>query len=155
MSNDNQQSRIRSANSAREKAASLQFSYDSEKLKQENRYKTQGQAFPKNTNGFNWGACLLTPIWGYFNKTYVACFWIVLAIIPFVGIIMSSIFSLYCGAKGNEWAWKNNDWKNIEHMHYIQRKWAIAGLLINIISLFLIFGSIVNQINTLQRAGIL
>ncbi len=155
MSDKRHNPHIRSANDSRERAASLQFSYDTERLKKENRYRVKGQAFPKNTNGFNWGACLLTPIWGYFNKTYLACFWIVLAIIPFIGIILSSIFSLYCGIKGNDWAWENNEWDNIEQMHYVQRKWGIAGLIVNIILAFLMFGGLVNQVNTLQRSGLI
>lgn len=32
------------------------------------------------------------------------------------------------GAKGNEWAWKNNDWDNVEQFEKVQRNWMIAGV---------------------------
>ena len=148
-------SHIQNANSARANASKLQFSYDTDKLKKENRYRVQGQAFPKTINGFNWGACLLTPLWGLCNNTPVACLWIVFAFIPVIGVILTSIFSLYCGLKGNEWAWANNDWQSIDHMHYIQKKWATAGVIVEIIAILAFCVYAMQHINSLQRAGIL
>ncbi len=148
-------SHITNANEARQKASELQIFYDEAKLKKENRYRVKGQAFPKTTNGFNWGACLLTPIWGFYNKTPIACLWILFALIPFVGIILSSIFSIFCGIKGNEWAWENNEWQNVEEMHFVQRKWAMAGVIVEIIAIFIFCGYVMHQINSIQRHGLM
>ena len=148
-------SHIQDANSARVRASQLEFSYDKERLKKENRYRVKGQAFPKTINAFNWGACLLTPVWGFFNKTPITYFWIFFAIIPFVGIILSSVFSIYCGIKGNEWAWENNEWQDIDQMHYVQKKWAITGLMVEVVAVFIMVAVSVHHINSIQRAGLL
>jgi Cytochrome oxidase complex assembly protein 1 len=78
------------------------------------------QTIPAEINRWNWGAFLLSWIWGIGNQTYIA----LLALIPFVGFIM--IFVL--GAKGSGWAWRNGRWDSIEHFKRVQRRWAIAGL---------------------------
>ena len=77
---------------------------------------------PQEIRGWNWGAFLLNWIWGVGNNTYIA----LLTLIPFVGLFM--IFVL--GAKGNRWAWQNGRWDSVEHFKRVQRRWAIAGLVI-------------------------
>ena len=76
---------------------------------------------PPEIKKWSWGAFLLNWIWGIGNSTYIA----LLMFVPLVNIVM--IFVL--GAKGNEWAWKNRTWRNIEHFRSVQKKWAISGLL--------------------------
>ena len=133
---------------------SLEFGYDEEKLKKENRYRVTGQAFPEKLNQFNWGACLLTPVWGLFNNTPAACLIILLGFIPYLGLLFAIIFSLYCGAKGNEWAWKNKEWKDIKHFHEVQKKWAIAGVLIELITIIIFSYTAMNLANQImQNAG--
>lgn len=81
----------------------------------------QGKAasVPEELRGWSWGAFLLNWIWGLFNRT-----WIALAIfIPLVGFVLWIIL----GLKGNEWAWRNKRWDDVEHFKRVQRKWAIAG----------------------------
>ena len=84
---------------------------------------TSGQGkqalIPEEIRGWNWGAFLLGWLWGLFNGTYIAF----LSLIPCAGIIMVIIL----GVKGNEWAWRNKQWDNIEHFIRAQGKWAIAG----------------------------
>lgn len=130
MSDDRNRPRIRNAADANKQydGSNLQFAYNRERLEKENRYRVKGQAFPKTINCFNWGACILPPIWGLFNKTPIACLGLVLAFIPYMGILISMIFSVYCGVKGNEWAWENNDWKDINEFHAVQRKWAVWAI---------------------------
>jgi hypothetical protein len=77
-------------------------------------------AIPSEIKKWNWGAFLLNWIWGLFNKTYIA----LLCFVPLVNIVM--IFLL--GAKGNEWAWKNKQWRSIEHFKKVQKKWKVAGI---------------------------
>ena len=54
MSDERYQPRVRNAGTKN----SIQIGYDTEKLKQENRYRVKGQAFPKTFDGFNWGAAV-------------------------------------------------------------------------------------------------
>lgn len=145
MSYDNNESRIRSAVSRYGNygaSSNIEFGYDTEKLKKENRYRVKGQAFPKNINCFNWGACIITPIWGLFNNTPIACIAFVLPFIPYLGWLLSILFSIYCGAKGNEWAWENKEWESINHFHSVQRKWAIWAVAIEVALIAVFFSSI-------------
>lgn len=84
---------------------------------------TSGQGItsvvPAEVRGWNWGAFLLNWIWGLGNGTYIA----LLIFVPVVNIVM--LFVL--GAKGNEWAWRNRIWRDIQHFKRTQRKWAWAG----------------------------
>ncbi len=69
---------------------------------------------------WNWGAFLLSWIWGIGNRVWIS----LLALVPVLGLIMMFVL----GFKGNRWAWEKKDWRDIEHFHSMQRKWAIAGL---------------------------
>lgn len=76
---------------------------------------------PEEIKGWNWGAFLLNWIWGIGNSTFIA----LLMFVPFVNFVM--IFVL--GAKGNEWAWRNRTWRDVEHFKSTQKKWRNAGLI--------------------------
>ncbi len=76
-------------------------------------------ALPKELKGWNWGAFYLNWIWGIGNSTYLA----LLMFVPVVNVVL--LFML--GAKGNEWAWKNRYWRDVDHFKTTQRKWAMAG----------------------------
>lgn len=79
-----------------------------------------GTPVPPEIQGWNWGAFLLSWIWGIGNSVMIA----LLALIPFVNLVM--IF--YLGAKGNELAWQNKTWDSVEHFKATQRKWALWGV---------------------------
>jgi hypothetical protein len=81
-----------------------------------------GAIVPSEVRGWNWGAFLLSWIWGLGNETYLS----LLCFVPFVNFVM--IFVL--GAKGNEWAWHNKQWTSIEDFKRVQRRWAIAGAIV-------------------------
>ena len=85
---------------------------------------------PSEIKGWSWGAFLLNWIWGIGNSTYIA----LLMFVPFVNIVMPFVL----GAKGNEWAWRNRVWRDVEHFKKTQRKWAVAGvaLIVLIVPLF-------------------
>jgi hypothetical protein len=87
---------------------------------------------PNEIRGWNWGAFLLNWIWGLGNRTYIA----LLCLVPFVGIVMMFVL----GAKGNKWAWQNNNWRDVSHFKKTQRRWAFAGLLVWIVFIALWFG---------------
>ncbi len=82
---------------------------------------------PEEIKGWNWGAFLLNWIWGIGNSTFIA----LLMFVPLVNFVM--IFVL--GAKGNEWAWKNRTWRDVEHFKSTQKKWRNVGLIL----IFVIF----------------
>lgn len=75
---------------------------------------------PNEVEKWNWGAFLLTWIWGIGNRCYIALF----ALIPIVSIFMR----FYLGFHGNELAWRNNIWENPEELHRSQRKWTKIAL---------------------------
>jgi len=77
---------------------------------------------PADLRRWNWGAFLLTWIWGLGNATYIA----LLALIPGVNVVMMVIL----GIKGRAWAWRNNRWRDLEHFRRNQRNWAIAGVVV-------------------------
>jgi hypothetical protein len=76
-------------------------------------------AVPEEVDRWNWGAFLLTWIWGVGNDTYRAF----LMFVPFVNIVMWFIL----GAKGSAWAWQNRRWNSVEEFKATQRKWALWG----------------------------
>jgi Cytochrome oxidase complex assembly protein 1 len=75
---------------------------------------------PPEIDRWNWGAFLLSWIWGIGNNTLIA----LLAFIPLVGFVMMFVL----GAKGSAWAWSNKRWESVEHFKRVQRNWAIAGV---------------------------
>ena len=81
---------------------------------------------PSEIKGWNWGAFGLNFIWAIGNRTWVG----LLALVPIIGIVMA----VALGFKGNEWAWKNKQWKSIDHFKKVQKIWSIWG-----VSLFILF----------------
>jgi hypothetical protein len=90
---------------------------------------TSGQGkdavIPEEIKGWNWGAFLMSWIWGIGNRVWIA----LLAFL--LGIIMSIIL----GIKGNEWAWQNKTWNSVEHFKKTQRTWAVVGVILLVINL--------------------
>jgi hypothetical protein len=84
---------------------------------------------PPEIDRWNWGAFLLSWIWGIGNGTPIA----LLTFVPLVGLVM--VFVL--GAKGSRWAWRNKRWDSVEHFKRVQRKWAIAGLIVWVVGIAL------------------
>lgn len=78
-------------------------------------------AYPYDyTKDFNWGAFLGTWIWGLFNKSFKTLWMILLGLTPW-----SIYYQLYCGLKGNEWAFKNKKWNDVEAFNKSQQKQGI------------------------------
>src|ERR1700761_8586687 len=88
---------------------------------------------PAEIDRWNWGAFLLNWIWGIGNNTFIA----LLMLIPVVGLVMPFVL----GAKGSVWAWRNGQWRSIEHFKRVQRLWAIWGAVIWLVAIVL-FGGI-------------
>jgi hypothetical protein len=77
---------------------------------------------PPELDRWNWGAFLLNWIWGIGNSVFIA----LLAFIPLVNIVIV----IMLGLRGSRWAWRNRAWRDVEHFRSVQRKWAIAGVII-------------------------
>ena len=84
---------------------------------------------PDEIKHWNWGAFGFTWIWGIGNGTFIA----LLALLPFVNIVMMFVL----GAKGSEWAWRNERWESVEHFKRVQRRWAIVWVIFFVISILL------------------
>jgi hypothetical protein len=80
---------------------------------------TRGAALPAEAKRWNWGAFLLTWIWGLGNRTYVA----LLALLPVVNIAMAIIL----GVKGSQWAWTNRKWEGVGQFTRVQGLWTAFG----------------------------
>jgi hypothetical protein len=81
---------------------------------------------------WNWGAFLISPIWGIGSNVYRA----LLTLVPIYGIYEW----IMCGRNGNRWAWETKQWDNIESFRKTQQKWAMWGAIVDAI-LVLIFAS--------------
>jgi len=79
----------------------------------------KGAAVPSEAKRWNWGAFLLTWIWGLGNGTYIA----LLALLPIVNIVMAVIL----GIKGGRWAWENRRWAGVEQFTRVQELWTAFG----------------------------
>lgn len=100
-----------------------------------------GEGAPESISKiFNWGAFLFNWIWGLKYQKWILLIALVLLFIPY-GFIGSFIISIWAGAKGNQWAWEEVQYKNETDFHYAQKKWVKAW--------FILFGI------TLVLAGIL
>ena len=98
-----------------------------------NVFASQQQGpIPPEIDRWNWGAFLLSWIWGIGNNVLAA----LLALIPVLGIIM--IFVL--GARGSRWAWRHKRWESVEHFRRVQRKWAIAGVIVWLVLIGVVAG---------------
>jgi len=98
----------------------------------------KGSPVPEEIKGWNWGAFFLNWIWGIGNSTYVA----LLVFIPFVNFVMPFVL----GAKGNQWAWQNRMWRDVDHFKSVQKKWRNAVIILFFIVLPLFFVLVANML---------
>ena len=99
------------------------------------QYQTFPQNLPNEIKGFNWAAFLLTFIWGIPHKV-----WITLVAIPLIWFqlpfgfnwLLLLVFQLYCGIRGNDWAYSANNYKSGYEFRLSQIKWTIFAVLLNI-----------------------
>lgn len=68
---------------------------------------------------WNWGAFMFTPLWGIFNKTWVA----LLALLPLANFVVPFV----CAKKGARWAYDNRKWSNDEAYLKSNEKWNEFG----------------------------
>lgn len=79
-------------------------------------------AVPDGVRGWSWGAFLLNWIWAIGNRTWIG----LLALVPYVGFGVA----IWLGFQGREMAWKNAEWRDLEHFNRVQREWTKWSLII-------------------------
>lgn len=95
------------------------------------------KVLPEGLGGWNWGAFLMTWIWGIKFKVWVS----LLALIPPISYAMPFVL----GACGTKMAWKNGKWESVEQFKKEQKKWvwyACALLVVEIILFIIIMVSL-------------
>lgn len=75
---------------------------------------------PASALRWNWGAFVMTPIWGLANRVYPA----LLSLVPFVGLPVS----VWAGLRGGRSSWKHNPWRDEEHYRQVQATWTRLAL---------------------------
>ncbi|WP_297427483.1 ribonuclease G [Clostridium sp.] len=88
------------------------------------------QVVPQEIRKWNWGAFMYNIFWGIGNKTYLP----LLCLIPLFNIIWVFV----CGAKGNEWAWKNGNYSSAQEFLLVQSTWSRAGLVAFIVTIIFV-----------------
>ena len=89
---------------------------------------------PDEIKGWNWGAAGLGWIWGIYHNVWISF----LAFIPYFGLI----WWIVMGLKGNEWAWRKNQYRNVEEFKVSQNKWKVWGIVFFIISILAVFANL-------------
>jgi hypothetical protein len=94
------------------------------------------------SGGWNWGAFWFTWIWGLNHRAYTTLLWfplLVVGLIP-LGVLIQIGFLVFCGIKGNEWAWRNRRFESVQHFKQVQRIWAywVLGVFVVFVVLFVI-----------------
>ena len=97
---------------------------------------------------FNWGAFLGTWIWGLFNKSFKTLWMLLLGLTPW-----GSYFAIYCGLKGNEWAFKNKKCTDVDAFNRSQEKQTTVFAILTFLILPIIYIGIIFGIAALLTFG--
>lgn len=111
----------------------------------------KGKNIPAELKEFNWGAFLLTFIWGIKHRA-----WITLLAIPLIWFqlpfglnwILYTILQFYCGFKGNMWAYQNDWWMTPRDFRRNQAYWAIAAISLNILIPIVLLGTAIRFVQS-------
>jgi len=110
----------------------------------------KGKNIPKELNEFNWGAFLLTFIWGWKYKAWVTFLAIPLILIQMplcLNWILLVLLQFYCGFKGNEWAYQVEYWKKPADFRKSQTLWAVSAITISVVVPFIVLVILLRFIN--------
>ena len=91
---------------------------------------------PAELDGWNWGAFLLSWIWGIGHSVWIS-FLVFASIVPVIGWVISIGTMIYLGMKGNELAWQHRKFESVEQFKAVQAAWTKWGVIIFVISLVL------------------
>lgn len=93
-------------------------------------FQRGNQEVPEEIKKRNWGAFSLNIIWGIGNKTYLP----LLCLIP----LFNFVWVFICGFKGNEGAWRDGNYTDVETFKQVQKTWSRAGIAMFIIQIVII-----------------
>lgn len=96
----------------------------------QNNQNMDPNVIPPGVKKWNWGAFMFNLWWGIGNRVYIA----LLSIIPIVNIVMMFVLAI----KGNEWAWKKNQYRDVEELRKAQDTWNRAGFVYFIVAVIAI-----------------
>lgn len=102
-------------------------------------------AVPPEVDRWNWGAFLLGWIWGIAHNTWIS----LLLFVPVVNLVMPFVL----GARGSRWAWRNRRWESVARFRTVQRRWAIAGVLVLGVMVAIAAGSVYLGLRGMQRSA--
>lgn len=102
---------------------------------------------PEEIKGWNWGAAGLSLFWGVFYGAWIVLCGIILAPIPLLGIL----WYVFIGMKGNEWAWRKNQWESVDHFKKSQEKWKVWGIVFFLLAALSTLSTIAQIVNGLNR----
>jgi hypothetical protein len=123
-----------------------------------NSYNPYTGEVPREIKKWNWGAFALGIFWGIGNHAYLTLLPIAFSVVNLIlqslisdgsGAI-SVLFSLatlvwlfVCGARGNQWAWKSGEFKDVETFLAVQRTWNRAGIVAFVFAIIVVVISII------------
>lgn len=93
-------------------------------------FQRGNQEVPEEIKKWNWGAFSLNIIWGIGNKTYLP----LLCLIP----LFNFVWVFICGFKGNEGAWRDGNYTDVETFKQVQKTLSRAGIAMFIIQIVII-----------------
>lgn len=96
----------------------------------DSEFQRGNQEVPEEIKKWNWGAFSLNIIWGIGNKTYLP----LLCLIP----LFNFVWVFICGFKGNEGAWRDGNYTDVETFKQVQKTWSRAGIAMFIIQIVII-----------------
>lgn len=100
-----------------------------------NMSKDSTQEVEEAIKHWNWGAFFCGWIWGIAHKVYWPLFQLIVAFIPFIGWIGNIIICVYLGINGSKIAWQSGIYTSLNNFKEAQRKWAIWGFVLFLISI--------------------
>ncbi len=82
--------------------------------------KKGASTVPAEVKGWSWGAAGLGWVWGVYNGVWMS----LLMFVPLV----SMVWWIVLGLKGNEWAWRAQKWESVAQFQAAQNKWKPWGI---------------------------
>lgn len=121
------------------------FVYDANNMPEELKYRfkiprtaEEKEIYKKYNNGWNEGAFWWGVIWGFAHKAWKPS----LILLPIVLLIPKNagtgIAGGYFAFYGNKYAWKSKKWDSMEQFLKSQRKWAISGRILVVVTIILV-----------------
>ncbi len=109
--------------------------------------------FPAELKGWNWGAFFLTWIWGLAHNAWITLTVLFVGFIPLIGPLIALGLAIYLGVKGNELAWTNRKFKDLDEFNAVQKAWATWGVAICVVSFVLGFALVYFGVFSGMRLG--